>query len=101
METAIMDKQMLINLANDMKKDEIILMSNILQGQVSGSTKKKLKAFSIGFTDDCFKSPETVSDLMRARLFGMIIIKKKDINQSVLKTFEEYQKKNKKVVKKK
>ena len=35
---------MLIKTINSMKKNEIAILSNIIQGQISGATKKKLKS---------------------------------------------------------
>lgn len=93
METAIFNKKMLIDFANEIEDDEVILISSIIQGQVSGSTKKKLKSFSIGFTNDCFKDPSTIGDLMNSRLFGIIIMDKKTMNKETLKLFEDNQKK--------
>lgn len=92
METAILNKQMLIDFANGIEDNEVILISSIIQGQVSGATKKKLKSFSIGFTNDCFKDPSTIGDLINSKLFGMIIIDKKTMNKATLKLFEDSQK---------
>ena len=92
METSIMNKEMLIECINGMKNNEIALFSNIIQGQVSGATKKKLKSFSIGFTNDCFKDPETIGDLINSKLFGLIIMDKKLMNQKILNEFEKWQK---------
>ncbi len=95
METNILTKEMLIETINDMESNEIAFLSNIIQGQVSGATKKKFKSFSVGFTSDCFKNPETVGDLMNSKLFGLIIMDKKLMNQDTLKKFNDYWKKSK------
>ena len=94
MDTNILTKEMLIETINDMGINEIALLSNIIQGNVSGATKKKFKSFSVGFTSDCFKNPDTIGDLMNSKLFGLIIMDKKLMNQDTLKKFEEYQKKS-------
>jgi hypothetical protein len=93
--TSILTKQMLIKMAEDIKDNEIVIISNILQGSMHGSSKKKLKGFEIGFTNDCFKEPESISDLMNSMCFGLIIMDKKLMNQETLKAFEEYQRSKK------
>ena len=96
METSILTKDMLIETIKCMETNEIAFLSNIIQGQVSGATKKKLKSINIGFTNDCFKNPETIGDLINSKLFGLIIMDKKLMNQKTLKKFNDYQKKNEK-----
>lgn len=85
---------MLIETIKGMKNSEIAFLSTIIQGQVSGATKNKLKSITFGFASDCFQNPETIGDIMHSKLFGIIIMEKKLMNQETLKRFKDSQKKN-------
>ena len=94
METSILSKDMFIEMIKGMKNSEIAFVSNIIQGGIHGTTKKKLKNISFGFTSDCFQNPETIGDILNSKLFGVIIMEKKLMNQETLKRFKDSQKKN-------
>ena len=73
----ILSKKNFIKQLNELiKDDEAVILSTIKQGRISGATKKRLKSVEIAFNNDCFKNPETVSDLMGSFVSGLILLKK-------------------------
>lgn len=92
METYVMSKKNFLKQMEKHINKEFVVLSNIIQGQVSGATKKKLKSFQIGFTNDCFKKPDTIGDLINSSLWGMIFLDKKFIPKDTIKKVLEGEK---------
>lgn len=59
------------------KKDDAIIFSTIKQGSMGGLSKRNLKHFDTGFTSDCFKDSQGISDLLSSVTGGIIILEKK------------------------
>jgi len=76
---------------------DFVVLSNIIQGQMRGASKKRLKSFEVAFTNDCFKKPDTIMDLMSSSIWGLLVMKKKFIPnetiKNVIKSEKEYDKK--------
>lgn len=93
MQTYIMSKEVFIKeMKKSIGKNEFIVFSNIIQGRISGATKKNLKSIQIGFASDCFKKPDTISDLMNSSCFGLIFLDKKYIPKETIKKIVEGEK---------
>lgn len=85
MTTYVMSKEYFLKqMESFVKEGEVIILSSTPQGNISGRTKKNLKQISIGFADDAFKNPDTITDIMQSKPFGLIIIDKKFIPEDTL-----------------
>ena len=65
------------------ENNEAVILSTIKQGSMRGATKKRLKGFEIGFTNDCFKDKDTIGDLISSFTAGIILLKKEDWSEEV------------------
>lgn len=88
----VMSKKFFLEQIDKSIKDEFVILSSMM-GNIRGASKKKLKSFEVGFTSDCFKSPETITDLLNSRLYGLIIMNKKLMPEETIKKITESEKK--------
>lgn len=88
----VMSKRFFLEQMNKSIKGEYIILSNMM-GNMKGASKKKLKSFEVGFTNDCFKNPETITDLLNSRLWGLIMMDKKFMTEATIKNIIESEKK--------
>ena len=71
--------------------DEMIILSNTLQGDMRGASKRlKGKIIGFGFSELIFKDKENISDLLDSVLFGMIIINKKHLSNQTNLEIKNY-----------
>ena len=78
-------KQFLEQMEKAITDDEVILFSTIKQGSMRGSSKHKLKGFEVGFTNDCFVNPDSISDILQCMTAGVVFLKKEFWNEETKK----------------
>jgi hypothetical protein len=88
----VMSKKFFLEQMDKSIKGEFIILSNQL-GNIRGASKKKMKSFEVGFTNDCFKKPESINDLLNSRLWGLIMMDKKFMTEETIKNIIESEKK--------
>ncbi len=89
MKTYVMTKKFFLKQIDELIDKQFIIFSNIIQGEVSGASKKRLKSFQVGFTSDCFKKPDMISDLLNSSCWGLILMDKKHIPKETIKAVLE------------
>lgn len=82
-------RQFIEQMQKVIKDDQAVIISTIKQGMMSGASKKKLKGFHVGFTNDCFKNPEDIRDLMKSFSAGLILLNPDDQSESVKKLIKD------------
>jgi len=74
--------------------DEYIIFSTTPCGNISAASKKtKGKTMTIGFSEDVFDKPETISDILSSKIAGMIVGKKEMLSKSLQEQIKEYEEK--------
>ena len=76
--------------------NEFIIFSNSPWGSVSGASKKiKGKRINFGFSQEVFKDPQTVTDILKSKIGAMIVGNKSMLSEKMIEEIDEYVKQQK------
>lgn len=88
-------KEFLEKIAEFIDDDEYVIFSTDVCGTVSAPSKKvPAKLIPFAFSKGAFASKDSISDLMRTKLGGMVIMKLEQIDESMRKEIENEQRNN-------
>lgn len=83
-------KEFLEKIADFIGDDEFVIFSNDVCGHVSAPTKKvPAKLISFAFSKGAFDSKDSIADLMKAKLGGMVILKFEQLDEGMRKEIED------------
>lgn len=94
--TEVMTKEVFLEMIEkSMDKKDVIIFTNRLETIKLLSIKKKnyAKSYSVIYPNDIFKNKDSIADLVKSHLIGIIICDNKFLNERLRKQFKEINKK--------